>query len=268
MPPPTPMEAAAIEKFALNVTVPILYETADAAVLHASGTLFEVAERQFVVTARHIFDDLPDLTRLAYPENPLKGNAHTFGSFQLAKPTEEHFDVAVMELQDSDTVSKLKTGWHFLSLANVALPSATAPDGSFFLSGYPASLTKKTGEWLRGAFATAYTQRIPEVPPEAQPPIVSELDLFFDYGHDAISIAGKDVRTPELPGCSGASVWEIKQTSPGIWTPESVVRVVGVQSAYVHSKYFRAKSWWAVAKILEKIDVQIAEVFRSRLREI
>ncbi len=188
MPPPTPEEASAIEKFALNVTIPVLYETPDAAALLASGTLFEVAERQFVVTARHIFDGLPDRTKLAFPENPLKGNAHTFGSFQLAKPTEEHFDVAVMELQNSDTVSKLKTGWRFLSLANVALPSATTPDGSFFLSGYPASLTKKAGGWLRGAFATAYTQRIPEVPAEAEPPVVPELDLFFDYGHDATSV--------------------------------------------------------------------------------
>lgn len=265
---PTPQEAAAIEKFALNVTVPILLETTNGAGLLATGTLFEIAERQFIVTARHIFDDVRDLTTLAFPENPLKGGLHTFGSFQLAKPTEEHFDVAVMELQEAETIAKLKSGWQFLSLSNVALPSATSPDGAFFLSGYPGSLTKNSGGWLQGAFATAYTQRIPDTPSEALEPVIPQLDLFFDYGHEATSITGKQIKTPELPGASGASVWEHKPSSTAVWTPESVVRVVGVQSAYVHSKYFRAKNWWAVAKVLEQIAPPVAEAVRSKLREI
>lgn len=265
---PTPQEAAAIERFALKVTIPILLETTNGVGLLATGTLFEIAERQFIVTAQHIFDNVGDLTTLAFPENPLKGSLHTFGSFQLAKPTEAHFDVAIMELQEAETVSKLKSGWQFLSLSNVALPSETSPDGAFFLSGYPGSLTKNSGGWLQGAFATAYTQRIPDIPSEALAPIIPDLDLFFDYGHEATSITGKQVATPELPGVSGASVWEHKPTSTAVWTPESVVRVVGVQSAYVHSKYFRAKNWWAVAKVLEQISPSVAAAVRSKLLEI
>lgn len=265
---PTPQEAAAIEKFALNVTIPILLETKNGAGLLATGTLFEIAERHFIVTARHIFDDVCDLTTLAFPENPLKGGLHTFGNFQLAKPTEEHLDIAVMELKDAEVISKLKSGWQFLSLSNVALPSATSPDGAFFLSGYPGSLTKNSGGWLQGVFATAYTQRIPDTPSGASAPVIPELDLFFNYGHEATSITGKQVETPKLPGTSGASVWEHKPTSTAVWTPESAVRVVGVQSAYVHSKYFRAKNWLAVAKVLEQIAPPVAEAVRSRLREI
>lgn len=265
---PTLEEVSAIEKFALSVTIPILVETADGVGLLATGTLFEIAERQFIITARHIFDDLPDLTKLAFPENLLKGGLNTFGSFQLAKPTEDHIDVAVMEIQNDNTISKLKSGWQFLSLSNVALPSIASTDGAFCLSGYPASLTKNEGGRLRGKFSTAYTQRIPDVPNEAKPPVIPELDLFFDYGHDATSITGKKIQTPELPGASGASVWELKSSSSPIWTPESVVRVVGVQSAFVHSKYFRAKNWWAVAKVLKQIDQNIAEVVRSKLLEI
>lgn len=68
---PTLEEASAIEQFALNVTVPILLEAGLEAALLATGTLFEIAERQFIVTARHIFDDVFDLTKVAYPENPL-----------------------------------------------------------------------------------------------------------------------------------------------------------------------------------------------------
>ena len=152
----TPQEATEIEKFALNVTIPILRDTVNGVGLLATGTLFEIAERQFIVTARHIFDDVRDLTALAFPENPMKGSLHTFGSFELVKPAEEHVDIAVMELKETATISKLKDGWQFLSLSNVALPSTTLNDGAFFLSGYPASLTQESGGWLRGARVTAY----------------------------------------------------------------------------------------------------------------
>jgi hypothetical protein len=265
---PTIEDATAIEKFVLNVTIPILLETANGACLLATGTLFEIADRQFIVTARHIFDDLTDLTRLAFPERPFNGAVHTFGTFQLVKPIKEHVDVAVMELQCGETIAKLKSGWQFLSLSNVALPSLTSPNGAFFLSGYPASLTQNAGEWIESAFATAYTQLIPDVPSEATLPVVPELDLFFDYGHDAISITGKPIKTPKLPGASGASVWEYKSVACVVWNPESLVRVVGVQSSYIHSKYFRAKNWVVVAKVLEQIDPKIAEIVRSKLNEM
>lgn len=50
-------EAAAIERFVLNSTVPLVYNRDDAAVLAGSGTLFVVEDKYFVVTARHIFDE-------------------------------------------------------------------------------------------------------------------------------------------------------------------------------------------------------------------
>ena len=77
----TNIEAVAIERFTLNVTVPILYDSGDSGQLLATGTLFKVENRSFIITARHIFDDLPDPTRLAYPENPTRGGLFTLGSF-------------------------------------------------------------------------------------------------------------------------------------------------------------------------------------------
>lgn len=264
---PTLQEAIAIEKFVLNVTVPILVETDKGASLYATGTLFEIEERKFIVTAKHIFEGLSDLTKLAFPENPLKGRLFTFGSFKLAKPTDENLDVAVMEIQEDQTISLLKRGWQFLTLRNIAMPSPTSFKGAFFLSGYPVSLANNPGCTLRGAFATAYTQRIAVVPSEVKQPVDQDLDLFFEYGHEGMSITGKQIRTPELPGTSGAAVWEYKPVVASIWNPESIVRVVGVQSSYVHSKYYRAKSWWAVAKVLEEIVPPVAESVRFKLRE-
>lgn len=263
----SPVEAAAIERFALNVTMPILVDFSGTTHLLATGTLFEIADRFFVVTARHIFDDVPDLTSLAYPENPIKGGLHTLGSFEILKPKEEHIDVAAIELKTPETISNLRTSWQFLSLNNVASASAETADGAFFLSGYPGSLTQSSDTWVKGAFATAYTQRLLAAPKEAKAPVSPDLDIFFDYGHEATSLAGQAVKTPELPGTSGASVWELKPVTNGVWTPEAATRVVGIQSSYIHSEYFRAKNWWAVARVLEMADEQLANAVRQRLNE-
>ena len=263
----TAIETDAIERFALSVTVPIFLEVGDSSGLLATGTLFKVDGRSFLITARHVFDNLPDLTRLAYPENPIRGGLFTFGSFTVLKPIEEHIDVAAVELKNAEMIAKLEANWQFLSLDNVAAPTMVTGDGAFFVSGYPASLTKTEAGWTRGKLATAYTQRLPTPPANAEPPVIAELDLFFDYGHDATSVTGQPVKTPELPGVSGASVWELR-SAPGVWTPETATRVIGIQTAYVHSKYFRAKNWWAVAKVLEQADPALAAAVRAKLVEI
>jgi len=261
------IEASAVERFSLSVTLPILLEIGDSGGLLATGTLFKIAGRHFVITARHIFDGVPDLTKLAYPENPIRGGLYTFGSFTVFKPDEEHIDVAAIELLSTETINRLEEGWQFLSLENVAAASSVTNDGTFFVSGYPCSLTSTEQGWTKGKLATAYTQRLPSPPFEAKAPVIPGLDLFFDYSLEATSVAGKNIQTPELPGVSGASVWELVAVR-GVWTPEAATRVIGVQSAYVHSKYIRVKTWWAVAKVLEKADAQLAEAVRLKLNKI
>lgn len=262
---PTFQEALAIEQFILNVTIPIFVETEGRAKLHATGTLFEIAGRQFIITARHIFEDLPDLTKMAFPENPRKGKLYTLGSFRIAKPKQEHIDIAVMELQSEETIAKLKANWKFLRMENVELPSTASFDGVFFLSGYPTSLTKIATDEVQSMIVTAYTQRISYDQIGEKYNANPELDLFFEYGHTATSITGEEIETPELRGLSGASVWEYKPNTSTIWAPESNTRVVGVQSHYLHSKCFLAKNWWAVGKVLEMIDYQLAKAVRSEL---
>lgn len=258
------IEAAAIERFALSVTVPILQEVGDSASLRATGTLFKIDGRAFLITARHVFDDV-DPTALAYPENPLRGGLHTFGHFNILKPTEESVDVAAIELQDTETVRRFDANWQYLSLENVATASTNTSDGSCFVSGYPASLTRNDQGWTKGKFMTVYTQRIPDIPPEAELPVTADLDLFYDYGSEGMSVTGETVRTPELPGVSGASVWELASSAPSVWSADAVTRVVGIQSAFMHSKYIRATSWWAIAKVLEQKDEQLAVAVRAKL---
>ncbi len=262
----TETEAAAIERFTLSVTVPILYDKGDSAPVFATGTLFEIDGRFFIITARHVLDNIHDSTKLVYPESPLQGQLFTLGSIEIYKPKEEHIDIAVMELKNLETIQRLKTNWKFLSLNNVSSPSEVSGDGAFFVSGYPQALTEADNSRTKSKFVTAYTQRMPSAPAEAKY-VIPELDLFFVYEEQAISVSGATVSTPELPGVSGASIWELRSTS-GIWSPEKVARVVGIQSAYIHSKYLRATRWWAVAKVLEQVDETLATRVSNKLAEI
>lgn len=252
-------EILAIERFTLSVTIPILLDFDDKLVLHATGTLFKSQDKHFIVTARHVFDGLLQPENLAYPEAPMGGPTHTFGKFEIIKPEQEHIDVAIMLLLEPHTIAKLIKSWQFLSLESIGTPRDDAPEGSFFVAGYPQKLTEPVGGWLSGKFVTAYTQRMPVAPQEAEAPVLPELDLFFDYNKRATLINGEEIDTPKLPGVSGASIWQARESTPGIWSPESAFRVVGVQSAFVHSKYMRAKSWWAVAKVLEKAGISFPD---------
>lgn len=105
------------------------------------------------------------------------------------------------------------------------------------------------------------------LPADATPPVFQYLDMFFDYGHDATSVNGEAVKTPELPGVSSASIWELRRAS-GIWTHEITTRIVGIQSAFLHSKYIRATTWWAVAKFLEQADQALPIAVREKLSEL
>lgn len=97
---------------------------------------------------------------------------------------------------------------------------------------------------------------------------ITLLDLLFAYSREGMSITGQPVVTPELNAASGASIWEYRPIRP-LWTPpESVVRVVGVQSSYMHSKCFLAKSWLATLRLLEEVnDTEVTKAVRSKLLE-
>lgn len=261
-------EVAAIEQFAISVTIPILHEIdrhPDATLL-ATGTLFKIDSEHFVITARHVFDDCVDPKKIAYPEAPKKGSIHTFGKFDLIKPTEPHIDVAAMHLKDEETIKRLNATWQFLSLANIAMPRPYAPDGTTFVAGYPVKQTRTINNFLDAKFVTAYTQQLPVTPVEAESPVVVGLDYFFDYARTATTVTGAEINAPELPGVSGASVWqEHDGRPPTVWTPEAAFRVIGVQSAYLHSKYIRIKSWTAVAKVLTQVDANLALTITDQL---
>jgi hypothetical protein len=247
----------AIGEFAKQVTVPILYEDPKVLDQVGTGTLFMLAERYFLVTAAHLFENT-DPARFAIPSNPIRDpNPSTLGRYHLFKPTVDFFDVAVLELLESPTIEKIKVGWRVLGLENTARAS---PQGTFALCGYPSERARFVGTHLiGGSLITAYSERMPEIPESAKRPVIPDLDLFFHYDVQATGIDGKPVATPHLGGTSGASVWEYREPDRNtLWTPERAFKIVGEQSSFRKGDFFRAKSWRFVSEILRKADTALA----------
>jgi hypothetical protein len=229
----------ALGAFAASVAVPIVYDHEQGGGDQVgTGTLLTVDSRFFLVTAAHLFKDCdPGRFAIASANTTLMWS---IGRCNLLLPTNDAFDVAVVELLEEATIERAKSSWKILTLANTGLASQ---EGVFVLCGFPSERTVRTGDMIRGSRIIAFTNRISEVPADAEQPVHPALDLFFHYDEEAIQITGTAIATPNLRGCSGASIWEYREPQGvSFWTPGQCLRIIGVQSAWLKGKYFRAKS--------------------------
>lgn len=235
-----------VGQFMRTRTIPLVWKADGLTSSVGTGTLFRIDDRHFIVTARHLFDTY-DPEKIAYQGRRDETTAlFTIGISRVVKPITPIPDAAVIEILEDVTRIRLSTGWAFLTLDNVAPPSA---DGLFALMGYP-EFTIHSELWAPPKGIVYSTSRIVHPAREA-PDVNPETDLFFEYGTMAVA-GNQEVEAPELQGTSGGSVWEYVDLDGGIWAPEKVVRVVGVQSARL-----RAVSWGVVASILGQMDAHL-----------
>jgi hypothetical protein len=79
---------------------------------------------------------------------------------------------------------------------------------------------------------------------------------------------GVTIKAPHLGGTSGASIWEYREPAGmAVWTPEQCLKIVGVQSAFLEGRYFRAKSWAAVLEIMRQVDESLAAIVATHEAE-
>lgn len=261
-------QVTALERFALNVTPPLLYERTDQqVVLLGTGTLFTLLDRWFVITANHLFD-VPgiELERIGFPTDPVTGGTQTFGKFTLARPTDKRIDVAALELQEPSVISILQTNWQSLCLSNIANPM---PSGRVFLGGYPGELVRQSAGSVHGRFVMIYSDPLDKPPDPDLLTSPAVPGLLFRYGREAEALDGTKVSTPKMPGTSGASVWQLQRVGDdALWSADRAARVIGVQCSYSPSHFFRAKNWRAVALLLQQIDQDLRSAIESHLATV
>lgn len=113
-------------------------------------------------------------------------------------------------------------------------------------------------------FVSAYTESLAEAKNLLEPAIEG-VDMFFSYHKKALALDGSEIDTPSLKGTSGTAVWALSDQVPGVWTPEKAIKMIGIQSAFSHSQYFRAKSISAVAYALKEMDHSLVLQLESAL---
>lgn len=266
IPLPQP-EVIALEQFLVRRSVPIFVELDGRALSRGTGTLFRVHDRSFLITASHVFDDGIDPNAIAMPTDPISGSIVTLGPATIFRPAEANIDVAAVELKCEETIARLSANWHFLGIENLANKYASAEH--YVMCGYPKQMTTSSIDNVVARPVTFFSHTLANIPEAAKRPIVSDLDLFLEYGRDAVAISGTDVDTPDLEGVSGASVWSLstRPTQDPVWTPENRLLLVGIQTSFLHSQYVRCKAWSALAILFGNIDETLGRVVQDAVGE-
>jgi hypothetical protein len=119
----------AMERFQARVTIPILFDTDMTAHIMGSGVLFTHDGRHFILTAAHLFDppfNEEHFEKIASPDVRTLARPTTFGplKFTMSDRKPFDFDVAIIELNDAGKIARLKHEWQFLTLGQIAMPTA------------------------------------------------------------------------------------------------------------------------------------------------
>jgi hypothetical protein len=242
-------EKSAIHHFFLHTTLPIIGWVDKVSCIIATGTLFKIVGRHFLITAAHTTESFPP-DNWSYPSAPSKGQVYAVGGCNFFTPTEDGLDVAVIELHEPHTIATLTLNWRFLSLDNVWLPDLSA--NAVLLAGYPSERVTHVGDNLHGKVFVLRQQFRDGTPESAaySEALNTGIDFFLNYEN----------------AVSGCSVWAYRQrgwAAHTFWSPEVSLRVVGIQSAFVENKYIRAKSWGAVLHTLSRVDEQLHNEVRT-----
>ena len=272
---------AAVEQFALGISVPLIYQQNDVKGVIGTGTLFKIAGRHFIVTAEHVVRGIA-LDDLSFPLTPKAGQIHTFGVMDLhridragndiaaeaaklgvsAQELADALDVAVVELKAPKTIERLEAGWTFCSLENVSLELPATNERPFVLFGYPGQLGTNGVDKVTAAITTAYLHKLDETPAEAKRPILPGIDLFLNYRGTPITPNKMTIQELTLPGTSGGSICTVSPVQ-GLWTPQQSLRIVAVQSSYRRQDFARGKRWRLATRILSGIDDTVATAVRG-----
>ncbi len=252
-----PDEKQITQEYMRSVTIPLFYQEKSQTGIAGSACLFTISDRHFLITAKHIIDKTNPSQWLFVPHRN-RDNFEGLGKLDIHTAQQEYPDVAVIELLSSDKIATLKTGWRFLTLDNIA--SATHKPVFFVLLGYPVALEEPVGDLIRGKVLALHAFRLEEAPSGAKD-LNPDCDLFFDHQTRAMrDDDGSEVEVPALQGASGSAVWELQTDVEGVWAPEKIAKVVGVQSGYIAGKYFRAMAWSAVAAVFRDFAPESAEL--------
>jgi hypothetical protein len=180
------------------------------------------------------------------------GNCH-IETFRTSDP----FDAAIIRLEQPEMIAALQAGWRFLSPSDLSPVRADMP--TYFVAGYPRATTRKSGWEFSVKFLCFVTSLLGKVPEEADG-VRQGLDIFLRHQESGEELGRGNVPVPSLKGISGSSIWGmVPTTGDHIWSAQSRLRVVGIQTHCRPGSYIRGKNWELVAQIFRRFDERAFE---------
>lgn len=181
----------------------------------------------------------------------------------MAQAIPYDFDAAVIELFDSDKIARLKQEWQFLTVEQVALPTA---DPLFCLGGFPVALARESKGALHGPMFVVRVIRLNGVPEGAEN-VDTNVDIFCEYATEGeVRQLEKMMPTPKLQGTSGGSLLQYVPNDSAIWSAATTMKLVGIQSSGADTRaWFRVKNWRAILNAFRKHDADLAKFISERL---
>ncbi len=278
-----------IYQFLASCSIPLLTDFGDTVRILGTGTLFEAVGKQFLITALHVlkdFDpndalDVDGLSRLEWNDVGLPltrqasgtRNVWTIPKGLLLLPTDDLYDVAIVEIQDKNTVRKLKRTWHFISPSNI--DAVGVPADEFIMVGYPnprIDLTFKAGERFDSKLFCNITRKFRGSLDnlDMKIPLDERVDLLLEHSDKVPSADGTTGPMPDLGGASGCSVWRLGPAGNDSEDPQSHIKLVATFSSVVEDPhgvvpeppFERAKLAHLLWNIFRKTHLDVAEAIK------
>ena len=240
-------EIHAIQEFLRRCTVPLVYEDEKQNLgLAGTGSFFRYAQNLWIITAAHIFNELSEDERATLGVPIAETRQYlTLGSYEILKPKDATFDVAVIRIEDSDLIELAERNWTILTERNIA--PLTREMNRFVVAGYPLEVVREKRAITPDSFTQFYAERYTGHPePSDTHPM-----LYLAYAREAPTISGEIKKTPNLKGLSGGNVWAIMNEKPAVWAPENVLKAVAVQVSFKHDSYIRCEPWAVVLRVFQ-----------------
>lgn len=227
-------------------TVPVVETDGKQSAVLCTATPFEIGGRRLLVTAGHAIPALERAGRLGTPGD--RGIYYWTPTARIWHAIDTApYDVGIIEFESEEGWAPIKQRFTPLTLDNVY--AGQRENGRFVIAGFPAAAVDAT---LRS---------------QVENPLLLGTDLYT--GSDAQATRGIDFLlgypdalydqswrpqpVPRLQGMSGASVWVLtteNRTAGGVWSPESTVKIAGIQVSAAHGRFLRVVNWAAVGRCI------------------
>jgi hypothetical protein len=260
-------ELRAITLYTRQCTIPLFEESENDAEILGTGTLFKVNSQHYLVTAAHVLEELIATNRLERIGIPLGGSSAAVSNlgkcnietFKITDP----FDAAIIRFEQPELIAALQEGWRFLSPKDLTPIRTDMPN--CLVAGYPRVTTRKAGWELSPKFFCFVSSLLSQIPEDANE-VREGLDIFLQHRERGEDLDGGTSEMPNLKGVSGASIWGVVPNSGDcVWSAESRLKVIGVQTSCRSGSYIRGKSWELVARVFKRFDKRAFEEIESIL---